>query len=144
MTTQTLSTTAAAPSKTLHLGLWAAQVLLAAAFLMAGLMKLTAPLEQLVANMPWVSGAMGSFVRVIGGLEVLGAVGLVLPSATRIAPRLTVFAALGLGLTMLGALATHGSRGEYVMMAPNVVLGGLAAFVAWGRASRAVIAARGA
>lgn len=81
------------PSRALHIGLWVAQGLLAAAFLMAGGMKATAPLEQLQAQMPWVSGAMGGLVRFIGIVEILGAVGVVLPAATRILPKLTPLAA---------------------------------------------------
>lgn len=63
------------PSKGLHVSLWVAQGLLATAFLMAGGMKVSAPIEQLQAQMPWVTGAMGGAVRFIGGVEVLGALG---------------------------------------------------------------------
>ena len=130
------------PSRALRVGLWITQGLLAAAFLMAGGMKLSAPIEQLAANMPWVSGPMGSLVRLIGAAEVAGALGLILPSATRIQPRLTVFAALGLVLVMVGAAATHVARGEFAALGAPVVLGALSAFVAWGRSRRAVIARR--
>ena len=129
-------------SRALRVGLWVTQILLAAAFLVAGGMKLTAPIEQLAANMPWVSGSMGSFVRLIGAAEVAGALGLSLPSALRIQPRLTVLAAAGLVLVMLGATATHVARGEFAAVGVPLVLGALSAFVAWGRSRRAVIAPR--
>ena len=129
-------------SHKLHAGLWVAQGLLAVAFLMSGGMKVTAPLEQLQAQMPWVTGALGGAVRFIGIVEVLGAVGLILPAATRIMPKLTPLAATGLLTVMVLASATHLSRGEYPMIAINLVLGGLAGFIAWGRFSRAPIAAR--
>ena len=137
------ATSAPKAGRGLHIGLWIAQALLAAAFLMSGGMKLTAPLEALQAQMPWVSGAMGALVRFIGAAEVAGALGLLLPSLTRIAPRLTVLAAIGLGVIMVLASITHASRGEFPMIGANVVLGGVAAFIAWGRSSRAPIAPRG-
>lgn len=137
-----LSASPAVPSKGLHVGLWVAQVLLAVAFLGAGGMKLSAPLDQLAAQMPWVTGAMGGAVRFIGAAEVLGALGLILPAATRLQPRLTPLAALGLLTVMVLASATHLSRGEYQMIGANAVLGGLAAFIAWGRFGRAAIAPR--
>lgn len=128
------------PARGLHIGLWIVQGLLGAAFLMAGGMKLFSPIEVLTAQMPWMQGAMGSLVRVIGASEVLGALGLILPAATRIQPRLTALAAAGLTVVMTLAVATHITRGEG--FAPPLVLGLLAAFVAWGRGVKAPIAAR--
>lgn len=122
-----------APRKGLHIGLWAAQGLLAVAFFLSGAMKVSAPLATLQAQMPWVSGALGGAVRFIGLAELLGAIGLILPTATRIAPKLTALAAAGLTTVMVLAAATHVSRGEAPMVVVNAVLGGLAAFVAWGR-----------
>ncbi len=131
-----------APTKSLHLALWVVQGLLAAAFLAAGATKLGSPLESLAAQMPWVTGAMGRLVRLIGAVEVAGALGLVLPAATRIQPRLTVLAALGLATVMVLAALTHASRGEWGPIGANVVLGGLAAFVAWGRAKKVPVRPR--
>lgn len=128
--------------KGLHVGLWVAQGLLAFAFLAAGAMKTTAPIEQLQANMPWVSGEMGKLVRLIGVSEVLGGLGLILPAATRIKPWLTPLAGLGLATIMVLAAATHAARGEFPGIGVNVVLGGLAAFVAWGRFKKAPISPR--
>ncbi len=134
----------AAPTsgKGLRIGLWVAQALLAFAFLGSGLMKITTPMEQLQAQMPWTTGAMGSLVRFIGVAELLGGIGVVLPAATRIKPQLTVLAALGLLVVMIVASITHISRGEIGMVPVNLVLAGLAAFVAWGRTKRAPIAPR--
>jgi hypothetical protein len=129
-------------SKGLHTGLWVAQGLLAVAFLSGGLMKVSSPIEALRAAMPWVNGAMGQAVRFIGAVEVLGALGLILPAATRIKPWLTPLAALGLTTVMVLAAATHAVRGESAVIAFNLVLGGLAAFVAWGRAGKARITPR--
>lgn len=133
--------TANAP-RALHLSLWVVQVLLAAVFLMAGGTKLTAPIDALETQMAWVAGGLGGAVRYIGFAEVLGAIGLLAPSALRIQPGLTPLAAAGLTALMLGATGTHLMRGEYAMAPVTIVLGGLAAFVAWGR-RRAPIAPRG-
>src|SRR5262245_34922842 len=124
-------------SKGLHVGLWVVQGLVGATFLMAGFMKLTTPMDQLLASMPWVSGAMGHFVRFIALAEIAGALGLILPSATRIRPKLTVLAGLGLATVMTLAALTHLVRGEAGMLPINLTLGGLAGFVAWGRAKKA-------
>ena len=72
-------------------------------------------------------------MKIIGALEVAGAIGLILPWLLDIAPILTPIAALGLVLTMLGAAIVHLRRGETQMIVPNIVLGLLALFVALGR-----------
>ena len=137
------STSTTKPSRGLHIGLWVAQGLLAAAFLMSGAGKVFTPMEQLQAQMPWFQGALGGAARFIGVMEVLGALGLILPAATRIMPKLSAVAASGLMTIMVLASITHLSRGEYPMIVANLVLGGLAAFIAWGRFKKAPIAARG-
>ncbi len=113
--------------------LWVVQGLLAVAFLGAGAMKLSQPKEKLAANMGWVEDFSQPAVRLIGAVEVFGAVGLVLPALTGILPWLTPLAALGLALTMIGAALTHLRRKEYGNIAVNAVLLVLAAFVAYGR-----------
>lgn len=130
------------PSKGLHIGLWVAQVLLAAVFLMAGGMKLTAPIDTLQAQMAWVGGAMGGAVRFIGLVEVAGGLGLLLPAATRIMPSLTPLAALGLTMVMTLATLTHLTRGEVSAVPVTLVLGAIAAFIAWGRFGAAPIESR--
>ena len=66
-------------------------------------------------------------------LEILGAIGLILPAVTGILPWLTPVAATGLALTMVGAMITHGRRGEYSGIGVNLVLSVLALFVVYGR-----------
>jgi len=139
----TTTMTAETPSKGLHYGLWVVQALAAVAFLGAGMMKATKPLAELAANMAWVPHFPALAVRAIGVAEVLGALGLVLPSALRVMPRLTPLAAAGLVALMLGAAGTHVVLGEAGMAMPSLVLGAMAAFVAWGRGVKALIAARG-
>lgn len=119
-------------SKGLHIGLWVVQALLAAAFGMAGFMKITAPIEQLAqGGMTFVNHYGVGMVRFIGISEVLGAIGLILPAALRIRPVLTPLAAVGLAIIMVLACAYHISHSEPFV--PPVVLFALAVFVAWGR-----------
>ena len=113
--------------------LWIVQGLLAVAFLMAGGMKLMQPKEKLAEKMAWVEDFSQNTIRGIGAVEVLGAIGLILPWALVILPVLTGIAAIGLVLTMIGAAVTHLRRNETQMLVPNVVLGVMAAFVAAGR-----------
>lgn len=113
--------------------LWVLQLLLALIFLMAGMMKLRQSKEEMAERMAWVEDFSQQTIRIIGVLEVLGALGMVLPWATGILPWLTPVAAIGLALTMLGAIATHIKRKEYAMMGMNVVLLIMAVVVAYGR-----------
>jgi uncharacterized membrane protein YphA (DoxX/SURF4 family) len=129
-------------SRSLSIGLWIAQGLLAFAFTGSGLMKLTTPHEALAAQMRWAADAPAFLPMLIGAAEVAGALGLVLPSVTRIQPRLTPIAAGCLVLVMVLAALTHLAYGEMFMLVPNAVLGGLAAFVAWGRLGPAAISPR--
>jgi uncharacterized membrane protein YphA (DoxX/SURF4 family) len=115
------------------IALWVVQVLLALAFLGAGAAKLSQPKEKLLKNMAWVEDFSQQTVRLIGALEVLGAIGVVVPALTGILPWLTPLAALGLVLLMIGAALTHLRRTEYGNVAVNALLLILAAFVAYGR-----------
>ena len=117
----------------MNIALWIVQALLAVAFGMAGIMKLTQPKEKLAAQMGWVEDFAPTTVKGISLLEVVGAIGLILPRLTGIFPWLTAVAAVGLVLTMLGAIVTHFRRHENPMIVANVVLLALAAFVAYGR-----------
>ncbi|AFZ68946.1 DoxX family protein [Deinococcus peraridilitoris] len=140
MTTTTRTT--ARPSKALHITLWILQALLAAAFLMTGLMKLAQPITQLAGMLPWVTEVPALLVRFIGLAEVAGALGLILPALTPIRPNLTPLAALGLVAVMLLASAFYLTRGEGMMVPMNLVLAALASFAAWGRTRKAPIQAR--
>ena len=91
----------------MNIALWVAQILLAAVFLAAGGVKLLRPREELVAKMPFAQDFTDAQFRGIGAVEVLGAVGVVLPWLTGIAPWLTPLAALGLAITQVGAIRVH-------------------------------------
>jgi uncharacterized membrane protein len=112
--------------------LWLAQVLLALAFLAAGAMH-ALRYEQAKRQMPWVSALPEGQVRVIGFLEMLGAVGLILPAVTGVLPWLTPLAAVGLALVMTFAIAFHLTRSERRNAVANGLLLALAVFVAVGR-----------
>lgn len=133
---------AGSSSKPLHHGLWAAQIVLAAMFGMAGAMKATTPIPELAATLPWAASVPEALVRFIGFAELAGAIGLVVPAALRIKPQLTALAAAGLALVMVLAGAFHLVRGEAAALPINLGLLALAAFVAWGRTTRASIRAR--
>jgi uncharacterized membrane protein YphA (DoxX/SURF4 family) len=119
----------------MNIVLWILAALLAALFLAAGGMKLAQPKEKLAAspNMAWAQDFSPGMLKTIGALEVLAAVGLILPAALGIVPVLVPLAALGLVLLMVGAAITHARRGESRAIVMNVVLIVLAAVVAWGR-----------
>ncbi len=118
----------------MNIVLWVVQILLALAFLMAGAMKATQPIVKLAVRMKWVNAMKPSqLVRLIGILEVLAAIGLILPAVTGILPWLTPVAAIGLVLTMIGAMIVHIRLGEGSHIAPNIVLLLLAVFVVVGR-----------
>lgn len=118
-------------SKALNISLWVAQGLLATAFGMAGFMKLIMPTEELIAKgMGFVSEYGVGMVRFIGISEVMGALGLILPSVLRIKPILTSMAAIGIAIIMVLAAVYHFSHNEPIM--PTIILLVLALFVAWG------------
>ena len=127
-----------------NIGLWTAQVLLALVYLAAGGMKLFQPIETLAAaGMAYVTTMPELFIRFVGVMEILGAIGVVLPALTRSRPMLTPAAAVGLSLVQVAAIILHASRGETAMTLPmNLVLLALALFVVWGRTRKAPITPR--
>lgn len=126
-----------------NVGLWAAQVALAALYLMAAYMKGLMPIPDLAAmGLVWTAGAPVWLVRGIALLEFLGAVGLILPAATRIMPQLTVWAAAGLLAIQALAIPFHMVRGEFAPLPFNLIYVALAVLILWGRSRKALISAR--
>jgi len=109
--------------------LWIIQALLAALFLFAGGMKLILPIEEMTKQIP----IPGLFLRFIAVCEVLGALGLILPWLLRIRPGLTPLAAVGLMIIMIGATVVSLEIAGTAMALFPLVVGILAAFVAYGR-----------
>ena len=119
----------------MDLALWIVAGLLAAAYLAGGTAKLIVPKKKW-ATFPgggWANDFSAGAFRAIGALEVLAAVGLVLPAALDIAPVLVPLAAVGLVLIMAGATFTRIRRHEVTFMVGDLVYLALAGFVAWGR-----------
>ena len=111
--------------------LWINQVLLAALFLFAGGVKLILPIDQMTAGAP--VSLPGWFLRFLGVAEVLGALGLILPGIFRIRQGLTPLAASGLVIIMIGATVITWSAGLQSQSVFSLVVGLLAAFVAYSR-----------
>ena len=124
-----------------HVSLWIVQVLLAAMFLMVGYMKTFVPIGELNKTVT-IAAEMPILIRFIGISELAAGIGLLLPAALRIRPRLTVLAAAGLLLVMVLAFVFHAIRGEYAALGTTITLGALAGLVAWGRVYKAPITAR--
>jgi hypothetical protein len=119
----------------MNLSLWIVAGLLAAVFLFAGSTKLFIPRKKLAeaAGGGWVLDFSAGFVKALGALEILGAVGLILPALLDVAPVLVPLAALGLGVIMVGAAAVEFRRQEFKHVLVNLTYLALIAFVAWGR-----------
>jgi uncharacterized membrane protein YphA (DoxX/SURF4 family) len=117
-----------------NVALWIVQGLLALVFLVSGSVKNARPRHELQSMLPYVEDLSDVQLKAIGLLEILAAIGMVLPSVFKVTPVLTPIAAVGLILLMLGAMATHVRRGETgPALSINVILLLLALFVAWGR-----------
>jgi len=93
---------------------WVIQILLATVFGVAGTMKLVTPKAKLEANahMGWIAGVPEAQVKLLAVAELLGALGLILPVLTGVAPFLVRVAAACLATLMGGAVATHAMRRE--------------------------------
>ncbi len=118
----------------MNVTLWVVQIALAAFFGAGGVVKAVRPRKRLYeSGLTWVEDFSDGAVRAIGVLEVLAALGLVLPAVTGIAPVLTPLAAVGLVLVMAGASVVHLRRGERSFVGVTLLLGAVAAIVAWGR-----------
>jgi hypothetical protein len=101
---------------------WIVAALLAVFYLYAGGKKVAQSREQLRPMMGWVDRVPMPAVRTIGALEVLGAVGLILPPLTGVAPWLAVASAIGLLLVQVGGIVVHLSRGEARLIGLNIGL----------------------
>lgn len=105
------------------IALWILNALLALAFLAAGGLKLLKPRSALIdGGMPWAADFSPLAVKTVAALEVLGALGLVLPLLTAVAPLLAPTAALGLTVLMIGAVVVHRRRREPLVPAAVLAL----------------------
>jgi hypothetical protein len=129
---------------TLNGVLWALQILWGFFFAGSGFGKVLLYDGALYAQAPravaWYAAVPQPLIVFIGVCEVLGGLGLILPAVTRVRPNLAPLAAAGLALTMVLAAGFHLTRGEYALVPANLVLGGVAAFIAVGRSIRRPVA----
>jgi len=121
--------TSAKSGKGINVVLWVIQTLLALLFLFSGGVKLAMPIEPMAKQ----AGLPGTFLRFIAVMEVLGAIGLILPGILRIRTALTPLAAAGLVIIMIGATVIMFRVNGAVQALTPAVVGVLVAFVAYGR-----------
>ncbi|WP_299810942.1 DoxX family protein [uncultured Roseibium sp.] len=136
--------TSTTPSSTKwNIGLWVAAVVLSLLYAMSVYMKLfLSHTEMVEMGIAWAENAPLGFVRFIGAMELLGIIGLILPAATRIMPKLTIYAAVGLAAIQVLAIPFHMYRGEFMALPFNLIYLGLAVLIIWGRSRKAVIVPR--
>ncbi|HWD04887.1 MAG TPA: DoxX family protein [Amycolatopsis sp.] len=123
------------------IALWTGQIILALLFALSGSLKLTMSRRRLLETGQTGAAAYPlPVVRVTAACELLAVLGLILPQLTGIAPVLTGWAAAGLVVVMIGAMAMHArlaivqdKSAEWRNVAVNVVIAALAVFVATGR-----------
>jgi hypothetical protein len=123
----------------MNIAIWIASGILAAAYLFIGGTKLLTPKERLTENPSMAAAAealSATSIKLIGGVEVAGALGLILPWLTGIAPILTPAAAVGLALLQVGAAVFHGRRAEYKQWSVNAAFLALAIFIAAARTAQ--------
>ena len=126
----------------MNIALWMLQGILAIGFMFTGMTKLFMPIDSLAASMAWVETIPVWVVRFIGIAEIAGAVGLIVPAATRIMPVLTPIAAGGLALVLAMATGLHIARGEYPNIGITVIMLVLLIGLMWGRLRVEVIKPR--
>src|SRR5262245_29700433 len=120
-------------AKPLNITLWILQALLGVAFIYFGVMK---------TFLPTPPGMSPALIRFIGISELAGGLGLILPAALRIQPKLTAWAAIGLFVIMVLATALHISKAEYSHLALPVFFAVASAMIAWGRFAKVPIPAK--
>lgn len=113
--------------------LWILQAVLAAFFALSGLAKAFQPKDKVVVKAPALEGFAPGTIRFIGGAELAGAIGLVLPAAVGVAAVLSPAAGVGLAVMMLLGAVLHARRGEPQGVAVTLVLCALAVVICWGR-----------
>lgn len=112
--------------------LWVLQWVFGIYFVAIGIMHFIVP-DGLPVLMEWMYDLNDTMHVVVGIAEILGGLGLILPSLTGIRPELTVYAAAGLVLVMMGAIVFHATRGEGASIANDVFLAAVVAFIGCGR-----------
>ena len=125
-------------NKITNILLWLAQLIVAAMFFFGFYAKVLQPVEEAAKMLPWVmeQPSLASFTGIV---DLLGALGLILPALLRIQPKLTIYAAYGGMLLMIAAIIFHVSRGETEAIGFNFFLMALLGFIIWGRTKKVPI-----
>jgi uncharacterized membrane protein len=118
-----------------EIAVWVVSALLAFAFFAGGVTRLVVPPERYGRwpNQQWILAVPRAGMVAISIAEILGAIGLIVPQLTGIAPILTPIAACCLALIMASAFVFHLRRGERPNLPVAVVLVVLSLFVAVAR-----------
>ncbi|MES2389307.1 MAG: DoxX family protein [Bacteroidota bacterium] len=119
-------------SKALNISLWVVQAIMALMFIGTGIFKLITPVSEIAKMWPW-AGENSNLLRFTGLIDLLGGIGIIVPTITKIKPALSAYAALGCAMLMICAIVFHFSRGEGANTPFNFALLSLALFVFWGR-----------
>jgi hypothetical protein len=119
----------------MNIALWIAAGLLAAVALTGGVTKSFVPKQKLASTHggEWTADAGAGFVKTLGVLELLAAVGLIVPAVVDIAPVMVPVTATCWVLLMIGAMITHGRLGQHKLVLLNLAYLAVAAFIAVGR-----------
>jgi hypothetical protein len=119
----------------MNLTLWIAAGLLAAIAMAGGISKTFIPKATLAAQHggEWTQDASTGFIKTLGVLELLAAVGLILPAVLDVAPVMVPVTAVCWVALMAGAMTTHGRLGQSELVLLSTVYLALAVFIAWGR-----------
>ncbi|QZA09317.1 DoxX family protein [Mycolicibacter heraklionensis] len=120
----------------MNTALWIIAGVAAIAYFIGGAIQVLTPKEKirsLGASQHWVDDFSSGHIKAIGTIKMIGALGLILPAALRVAPVLVPLAACGLMLFMAGAATTRFRRSEWGHMAGDVAFLAVFAFLAWGR-----------
>ena len=129
-------------NKGLHIAIWIAQGLTSILLFVGAFMKLTMPISELSINLKWTAESPKFMVRALGIIDLIGAVGIILPSLLKVKPKLAPIAALGTILLMVSAIVFHIIRNEASVIGFNFVMIVFATFVYWGRSKKAIILAK--
>lgn len=112
--------------------LWILQILAALLYLSSGVMKVFM-FDKISGDVPSFGALPRRVWTALGILELVCAVGLIVPSALRWHPTLTVVAAAALALESLVFIGVHVKYREVSPIIMSLVLGLLTAFIAYGR-----------
>jgi len=129
-------------NKIINILLWVAQILVAVMFFFGFYGKVLQPVEEAAQMMPWVAEQPG-LATFTGIVDLLGALGLILPTLLRIQPKLTTYAAYGGILLMIAGTVFHIMRGEVDVIGLNFFLIALLIFIIWGRTKKVPILPKG-